>query len=140
PGRLTRELPPLTVEPPGAWHVCGIGDPLLRRSSPPRVLPASLQVGDRITLSASDRCSPRFAAASGTQRARSQVISSVGHLLGYPGFSGGGKGSARRVDQSEPLAAPGGSGVGLCLPGRGDGPFCIPHLRGRAGGSGAAPP
>ena len=55
-----------------------------------------------MSLSESDRCSPRFTAQSGTQRARSQVISSVGLCLpgraddpicipiseGGPGFGG----------------------------------------------------
>src|SRR5215470_1233984 len=68
-----------------------------------------------------------------------KVISSPGHLLGYPGFSGGGKGLPSGSIEVSPCC-PRGSGVGLCQPGRGDDPVCIPHLRGRAGGSGAAPP
>jgi hypothetical protein len=43
---------------------------LLRRVSRPLSLPASSQVGGRISLSKSDRYLPRFTALSGTQRAR----------------------------------------------------------------------
>jgi hypothetical protein len=49
------------------------------------------------------------------------VISSVGHPLGYPRVLRGGKGLPVGPIEVSPCR-PGGSGVGLCLPGRGDDP------------------
>ena len=46
--------------------------------------------------------------------------------------------TARRVDRSEPLS-PWGSGVGLCLPGRGDNRTCSPSPRTAWGSGGSAP-
>jgi len=65
------------------------------------------------------------------------------HLLGraprgLPRVLRDGKGLATGSIEVSPRR-PGGSGVGLRLAGRGDDPVCIPHLRGRAGGAGAAP-
>jgi hypothetical protein len=45
-----------------------------------------------------------------------EVISSLGHPRGYPRFSGGGKGPPAGSIEVSPCR-PGGSGVGLCLPG-----------------------
>jgi len=39
--------------------------------------------------------------------ARREVISSVGHPLGYSGFTGVGKGLPTGPDRSEPLPTPG---------------------------------
>jgi len=72
------------------------------------------------------------------QRPRRQVISSVGHPLGYSGFSGGGKGLPRGSIKVSPCH-PRRFRSRACLPGRGDDPLCIPHLRGRAGVRGSAP-
>jgi hypothetical protein len=60
-----------------------------------------------------------------------------GTLRATPG-SPGRQGSARGPIEASPCR-PGGSGVGLCLPGRGDDPVCIPHLRGRVAVRGRAP-
>src|SRR5262249_31706598 len=114
-------------------------DLLLRRPSRSPPLPAQSQVGGRISLSVSDRCSPRFTARSGTQRARRQGISSVGHLLGYPRMLGGRQGSAQGAEQGEPLRSR--EVRGWALPARARRwPICTPYLRGRGGGFGAAPP
>jgi hypothetical protein len=58
-----------------------------------------VQLGDCITLSGSDCCSP----GSLPQRARTQVISSVGHLCGYPGFSGAARGLPSGSIEVSPL-------------------------------------
>src|SRR5262249_54148807 len=57
---------------------------LLRRSSRLPPLPAWSQVGDRVSLPGSDRCSPRLTARSGTQRARLGGPLRHGHMLGRP--------------------------------------------------------
>lgn len=72
-------------------------DLLLRRSFRPPALPARSQVGARLSLADSDRCSPRFTASSGTQRARLQsclrsplvVVLVEGWFPGVPGCTAG---------------------------------------------------
>ncbi len=58
------------LRPPGAPSAIRTRDLLLRRSSRSPALPASSLFGRRMSLSESDRCSLRFIAQSGTQRAR----------------------------------------------------------------------
>jgi hypothetical protein len=63
--------------------------------------------------------SPIITAISGSVSAKRTSVLPVGHPLGYSRFSGTARvcpqGRAKRAH-----AVPGGSGVGLCLPGRGD--------------------
>jgi hypothetical protein len=101
----------------------------------------------RVTVRVRDGLPDR--ARSGHARAESTGLQRVGDLTrgvrssprsGTLRASPGSPGTARVCPQGRSkraLAVPGGSGVGLCLPGRGDDPLL--HLRGRAGVRGRAP-
>jgi hypothetical protein len=75
-----------------------------------------------LCVSGGDRSGPPLTGVNGTPMARREVISSVGHPLGYTGFFEGGKGLPTGPIEASPCR-PRGSGVGLCLPERGDDPF-----------------
>jgi hypothetical protein len=106
-----------------------------------------LSVCPRVTVRVRDGLPDR--ARSGHARAESTGLQRVGDLTrgvrssprsGTLRASPGSPGTARVCPQGRSkraLAVPGGSGVGLCLPGRGDDPLL--HLRGRAGVRGRAP-
>jgi hypothetical protein len=96
----------------------------------------------RVAQTASERtlCLPGSGASfmgSATILLGREVISSVGHPGRYPG-SPGRQGSAAGSIEVSPCR-PGGSGVGLCLPGRGDDRSLLPSPREGLGCWGSAP-
>jgi hypothetical protein len=109
------------VDKPLTWLARLAGcDPLLGRSVCAAGQPACTQVSRCIGLSGSDREFPRFAARSGTQRARGighdQEVRVRGHEKTWPLTGARGAGIPSRPALTHPRPAPSKPGCGPCAP------------------------